>query len=226
MFEGWADWREVRRWAVVSLAVSLVMLAGTIAAGYVLPADPDAAATTRLLSSVLGHTSSPLVVMGVVFTSNFLVLCLHYCCCLVGAIVSRPFRPLPEPWNRNPLARLLHRPIPGWLAEFSLSYAAAVTLGSIVLQSTQIGFVLADISAYTGRPPWEWILLMLPHALLELPAIFLPLGLFLLQARRRDLRPLQRRSHQALLLGVPVLVVAAVIEVELTPHLVRWWLGR
>lgn len=223
---GWATWKEVRRWALISLGISILMLGGVTLAGYLLPADPDAAATSRLLVAALDQAHSPLALIAVIFIANFLVLCLHYCCCLIGAIVSRPFRPLPEPWASNPIARALHRPVPGWLAEFSLYYAAAVTLGSIALQSTELGFVLADISSLTGLPPWEWIVLMLPHALLELPAIFLPLGLFLLQARRRDLKPLQRRAHQAFAVGVLVLLIAAVVEVEITPHLVSWWLGR
>ncbi len=58
---------------------------------------------------------------------------------------------------------------------------------------------------------------MLPHAVPELIAVFLPLGLFLLEAQRGRLDRLGVWSLQAAAIALPVLLCAAVIETYVTP---------
>jgi len=102
----------------------------------------------------------------------------------------------------------------------ALAYAFTATLASVAIQTTGLGFVLADISAYSGLSPLELGLLLLPHAPLELTAVFLPLAVFLIQAKRKQLHPLNIYSWQSLLLALPLIMIAALIEITVTPMLV------
>ena len=60
-------------------------------------------------------------------------------------------------------------------------------------------------------------MLVLPHAVPELMAVFLPLGLFLREARRGRLDRLGPWSLQAAAIALPVLLCAALIETYVTP---------
>lgn len=226
VFESWAPWREVRLWFLLSAGIAALMLIAVACAAYLLPADPIQGSRSRLLGDYsrtwdLSFSAE----VSWVFTRNAIVLALHYCCCLVGVIVSREHRPLPERWDRAPF-NWFHRPLPKWAADLSLAYAMTATLASIALQSTELGFTLADISAYSEIAPWQFVVMILPHAIPELVAIFLPLGLFLIQSFRHELKPLQKRATQSLIIALPILVAASVIEVSLTPELIEWWIDQ
>ena len=145
---------------------------------------------------------------------NLLVLGIHLCACWIGAIIGRPHQPAPARWGR---AAALHRPVPDWMARLSLYYALAVTLLSVAVQAFGLGEQLASISAAAGLGSTHLLLLVLPHAVPELVAVFLPLGLFLLEARRARLDRLGPWSMQAAGLALPLLVAAAVIETYVTP---------
>mgnify|MGYP005614027495 FL=1 len=110
--------------------------------------------------------------------------------------------------------------LPKWVADLALAYAATATLASIAVQTTGLGFVLADISARSGLSPFELGILILPHAPLELIGVFLPLGVFLIQAKKHELAPLGKWSVQSLLIGLPIIFIAAILEVFVTPGLV------
>lgn len=221
-----APWRETRLWFLVSAGIAALMLTAVTVAAYLLPADPIDGSRSRLLGSYSRTWDIPFTQeVFWVFARNGTVLLLHYFCCLVGAIVSREHRPLPERWDRPPF-NWFHRPLPKWAADLSLVYAMSATLISIMLQSTALGFVLADISAYSQIAPWQFVVLILPHAVPELIAVFLPLGLFLVQSFRHELKPLQRWSMQSLVIAAPILLMASLIEVGLTPQLIEWWIEK
>ena len=103
------------------------------------------------------------------------------------------------------------------MGRFALAYALAVTLLSVALQATALGRQLADESRATSVSSTHLLALVLPHAVPELMAVFLPLGLFLLEARRGRLDRLGPWSLQAAAIAVPVLMIAALIETYVTP---------
>lgn len=82
--------------------------------------------------------------------------------------------------------------------------------------------MFADLSSYTGLSPAELVLMILPHAPLELSAVFLPLALFLVQARKREFLPLGRWIWQCFFIAVPMVALAALIEAPVSPHLMEW----
>jgi hypothetical protein len=206
---GWAPWSEIGRWAAVAAAVAAVLLGGVALV----------AAHTR--GTYLDGIDSGLLIRhhGVgdalyVFRRNLLVLGIHLCACWIGAIIGRPYRPAPDSLGR--LGRL-HRPVPEWMGRAALLWALLVTLLSVGVQALALGRLLADISLAADIPRLQLLVLVLPHAVPELLAVFLPLGLFLLEAHRGRLERLGLWSLQAAAIALPVLLCAAAIETYVTP---------
>jgi uncharacterized membrane protein SpoIIM required for sporulation len=60
---------------------------------------------------------------------------------------------------------------------------------------------------------------VLPHAIPELIALFLPLAAWIIASRRGEWEQLLAATVVTVAVAVPVLVVAAFIEVYVSPHL-------
>jgi uncharacterized membrane protein SpoIIM required for sporulation len=60
---------------------------------------------------------------------------------------------------------------------------------------------------------------VLPHALPELVALFLPLAAWIIASRRGEWEQLLAATLVTVAVAVPVLVIAAFIEVYVSPHL-------
>lgn len=204
-----AGWRETGRWAIVAGAVAALLL-GSVAviAGHV-----GGASGLGFSSGLLRRHHGFGDVLNV-FGRNLLVLGIHLCACWIGAIIGRPHRPAPAQWG---WVGALHRPVPAWMGRAALYYALAVTLLSVAVQALALGRQLAALSEMVGIPSTHLLVLVLPHAVPELVAVFLPLGLFLLEARRGRLDRLGRWSLQAAALALPLLLCAAMIETYVTP---------
>ena len=62
---------------------------------------------------------------------------------------------------------------------------------------------------------------MLPHAIPELTALFLPLAAWLIASRRGEWNQLLAATFITVALAIPTLVVAATIEVYVWPHILE-----
>jgi hypothetical protein len=209
---GWralAGWPEVGRWAAIAGAVAAVLLGcvGLIAAHV----------RGDFWAGVQDGVFAPHHDFGdvmYVFRRNLLVLGIHLCACWIGAIIGRRHEPAPARWG---WVGALNRPVPAWMGRAALLYALLVTLLSVALQATALGRQLADESRAASISSAHLLALVLPHAVPELIAVFLPLGLFLLEAQRGRLDRLGAWSLQAAAIALPVLLCAAVIETYVTP---------
>jgi hypothetical protein len=204
-----ARWAEVGRWAAIAAAVAAVLLGCVGLIASQLRGDFWAGVQDGVFAP--HHDFGDVTY---VFRRNLLVLGIHLCACWIGAIIGRRHEPAPGRWGRM---GALNRPVPAWMGRAALSYALLVTLLSVVLQATALGRELADESSATSISSIHLLVLVLPHAVPELVAVFLPLGLFLLEARRGRLDRLGPWSLQAAAIAVPVLLCAAVIETYVTP---------
>lgn len=148
---------------------------------------------------------------------NLLVLGLHFFACMIGALVGRRHRRLPDSWQRW---QVLDRELPGWMARGALIYALAATSLSLILQTIGLSIQLANLSAYTHLAAAELIGIVSLHAIPELVALFLPFGLLLYSTYREDLHRLELLVWQSLAISLPVLLVAAALETWVTPHLI------
>jgi hypothetical protein len=212
LWRGRARWSEIGRWAAVAAGVT-----GLLLCSVALIAGHRAGSWATGITSGLLSPHHDLGDVVYVLRRNLLVLGIHLCACWIGAIIGRPHQPAPAKWGR---AAALHRPVPAWMGRLSLYYALAVTLLSVAVQAIGLGEQLADLSRVVGIGSTHLLVLVLPHAIPELVAVFLPLGLFLLEARRGRLDRLGAWSMQAAALALPVLVCAALIETYVTPALV------
>ena len=207
-----AGWAEVGRWAAVAAIVAVVLLSSVAIIAAALPGNADVGFSSGLLTR---HHGVGDVIS--VARRNLLVLGIHLCACWIGAIIGHPYEPAPARWG---WVGALHRPVPAWMGRLALFYALLVTLLSVGVQATALGRQLADLSRAADLSSTHLLVLVLPHAVPELLAVFLPLGLFLLEARRGRLDRLGLWSLQAAAVALPVLLCAAVIETYVTPALV------
>jgi hypothetical protein len=205
----WASWGEIGRWATIAAVV-----AGALLGGVALVAVHTRGTYLDGIDSGLLTRHHAFGDALYVFRRNLLVLGIHLCACWIGAILGRPYRPAPDSLGR--LGRL-HRPVPEWMGRAALLWALLVTLLSVGVQALALGRLLADISVAADIPRLTLLVLVLPHAVPELLAVFLPLGLFLLEARRGQLERLGLWSLQAAAIALPVLLCAAAIETYVTP---------
>jgi uncharacterized membrane protein SpoIIM required for sporulation len=209
---GWrarAGWAEVGRWAAMAGAVAVVLLTSVALLATHIRGSYVAGLNSGLFA---GHHSFGDVLY--VFRRNLLVLGIHLCACWIGAIIGRPHEPAPV---RRGWVGALNRPVPAWMGRVALFYALLVTLLSVAVQATALSRQLADLARAANISPADLLVLVLPHAVPELVAVFLPLGLFLLEAQRGRLDRLGVWSLQAAAVALPVLLCAAVIETYVTP---------
>jgi uncharacterized membrane protein SpoIIM required for sporulation len=104
---------------------------------------------------------------------------------------------------------------------FAIVFVACATLFSLGTQSYVLGGDAATLAYQLDIPVAVLLLTLLPHAVPELVALFLPLAAWTLASRRGRWEELLAATFATSALAVPVLVVAANIEVFVWPHLMR-----
>ena len=199
-------WAVLRGWAVLSLGVALALLGAVwVVAGLL---TPDV--TPIHLPGVTEPTS--LADVAPILWRNSLVLALHATACVAGFIAGASM----------PIAAAQRTGVSRWIhvkaAEFAILFVAAVTLFSLSTQALYLGFQGATIASQLEISRAELILSVLPHAIPELTALFLPLAAWLMASRRGEWNQLLAATFVTVLLAAPTVVVAALIEVYLWPH--------
>jgi len=145
--------------------------------------------------------------------SNMLVLALHAMACVAGFIAG----------SSLPLQAGSHSGVSRWVHEHGGRLAIAFVIGattfSLSAQAYVIGHTLAGVSHFLDVAPAVLLLGVLPHAIPELIALFLPLAAWILASRRGAWDELLAATFVTVAIAIPVLVVAAFIEVYVSPHL-------
>jgi uncharacterized membrane protein SpoIIM required for sporulation len=101
----------------------------------------------------------------------------------------------------------------------AIGFVAAATAFSLSAQAYVIGHTLAGVSGFLRVSPGILLLGVLPHAIPELMALFLPLAAWIMASRRGEWEQLLAATVVTVAIAVPVLVIAALIEVYVSPHL-------
>jgi hypothetical protein len=145
--------------------------------------------------------------------SNLLVLALHAMACVAGFIAG----------SSLPLQAEQQRGVSRWVhergARLAIAFVIGATIFSLSLQAYVIGHTLAGVSHFLGVSPALLLLGVLPHAVLELTALFLPLAAWIIASRKREWDQLLAATFVTVAIAVPMVVVAALIEVYVSPHL-------
>jgi hypothetical protein len=146
---------------------------------------------------------------------NGLVLALHAMACVAGFIAGSSL-PLSAA-NRSGVDRWIHEKA----GPLAIGFVVCATIFSLCTQAFGIGLLAADVSGLLGIGPGELIVGLLPHALPELTALFLPLAAWTIASRQGRWDELLAATFVTVAVAVPVLLASAAVELWLSPELLR-----
>jgi hypothetical protein len=197
----------VGRWLAGSAATAVGMLAAVLVVATV-----DRHVTYGLTLEppfVTGGGSDVLSLL----EHNGLVLALHAMACVAGFIAG----------SSLPLQAGAHSGVTRWVHEhggrIAITFVVAATTFSLSAQTWVLGHELAGVCGFLRVSPALVLLAVLPHALIELTALFLPLAAWIIASRRGEWEQLLAATFVTLAIAIPMLIAAAVIEVYVSPHL-------
>jgi hypothetical protein len=199
----------VRPWALGATAISVGLLAAVWLISHVATPDP-----TRYLLSGLDRPAS-LHGIGHVLFRNSLVLALHAAACVAGFIAG----------SSLPLQAEQHR---GWwrtvhekAGPAAIAFVAAATAFSLATQAYVLGSGASTLATQLDIGRGLLMLTLLPHAVPELVALFLPLAAWMIASRRGAWQDLLAATAATTAMAVPMLVLAANVELFVWPRLLR-----
>ena len=103
----------------------------------------------------------------------------------------------------------------------AIAWVMLVTLFSLSTQAYYLALLAAQIAPQYEISTGTLLLTVLPHALLELTAVFLPLAAWIIASRRDEWSDLLAATFVTVLMAVPMLMVAAFLELTLWPDVLR-----
>ena len=219
LVQGWDDTRRtlgrwnrdrlhvLRPWAAGSLAIAVALLATIWVVATLATPDP----TGNSFPGVWAPAGP--ADFAFVLYRNGLVLALHALACVAG-FMARSSLPVAADGYSGRWRTIHDRAGP-----LAIGFVVAATLFSLATQAYALGHRAADLSAALGMSPLLLLLGMLPHALPELTALFLPLAAWSLASRRGAWEELLAATFVTVAVAVPVLVAAAAVETWVTPDL-------
>jgi hypothetical protein len=146
---------------------------------------------------------------------NSLVLALHAMACVAGFMAGSSL-PLSAS-QRSGLSRWVHEKA----GPLAIGFVVCATAFSLCTQAYVIGGGVASIAAQLGTTPAVLLLALLPHALPELVALFLPLAAWIVASRNDDWQDLLAATFVTVAIAVPVLLASAAVEIWVSPHLLH-----
>lgn len=148
-----------------------------------------------------------------VLLRNLLVLALHAMACLAGLIAGSS---LPMQANeKTGASRWVHE----HGGRIAITFVVCATAFSLSIQAYVLGNTLAGVAHFLEVSPALLLLGALPHAIPELVGLFLPLAAWIISSRRGEWDQLLAAAIATVTIALPVLVIAAFIEVYISPHL-------
>jgi hypothetical protein len=202
-------WVVLRGWLALSLAIALALLGAVWVVSGLLTPD-----LTPIHLPGLTEPSEPGDLLPILWR-NSLVLALHATACVAGFIAGASM----------PIAAAQRKGFSQWVhvkaGELAILFVCAVTLFSLSTQAFYLGFQGATISSQLHMPIGLLLLSVLPHAIPELAALFLPLAAWLIASRRGEWNQLLAATLVTVLIAVPTLIFAATVEVYVWPHILE-----
>ena len=202
-------WPVLRGWIGGGVSVAMALLAVVLLISYV--ARPDLSPI-----SIPGITDppGPANALEILFRKS-LVLALHAFACVAGFIAGSSLPLSTE--ERTGFSRWIHekaRPV-------AFAWVIAVTCFSLGTQAYVLGSTGATLAYQLHISPAVLMVTVLPHALPELTALFLPLAAWTIASRRGEWGDLLAATLVTVTLAVPTLVCAALWETYVWPLLLR-----
>jgi hypothetical protein len=226
LVQGWSDTKAALRawnerpssvlvpWTIWSLCVAMLLLLSTWVIAAV--STPD----TSFPLHFAGVTNeSDLGDYAFVLFRNSLVLALHALACVAGFIAGSSLPKIAEGYN-------------GWFRKLhevaqpmAIGFVICATLFSLGTQAYVLGHDSASLAAQWHISPAQLLGLLSLHAIPELTALFLPLAAWTMASRRGQWENLLAATFATVAVAVPVILLAAAIEVWVTPRLILALIG-
>ncbi len=202
-------WSVLGRWFALSFAIAVCLITAVWAVAQLATPDPT-------LIAIPGVDSAPDAGdLAWILAGNGLVLALHAMACVAGFIAGSSMRH--EADRRTGLARAIHAKA----GAIAIAWVGLVTVFSLVTQAYALGSIGADTAANFAISPTTLVLTVLPHAILELVALFLPLAAWLIASRRGEWEQLLAATFVTVAIAIPMLIVSALIELTVWPLLLE-----
>ena len=217
--QGWADtrralvrWRRqplriLAPWTLGALSVAGMLLVAVLAIATIVNPDP----TGMSFPGVTYPASA--ADFGFVLYRNGLVLALHALACVAGFMAGASLPVVAEGYSG--FARTVHEKA----GPLAIGFVILATLFSLSTQAYALGHGAADLALELHVSPALLMVGLLPHALPELTALFLPLAAWTIASRRGAWKDLLAATFVTVAIAVPVLVAAAAVETWVSPHL-------
>lgn len=200
--------RELAPWILISALLAALLLLGTLVVAR--SVTPDASNAGQLIAAdPTTHVRDYVFVLG----HNGVVLALHLLICFATYLARRSL-PL-QAAQMSGVQRLVHK----HASKPAMLVIAALAAFSIVQQAFSLGHALADVAASHDTTPAAVLVRLLPHAVPELVAVFLPLGAALWLGQRDRTKDLLAATVACLVMAVPIILVAGWVEVWLASRL-------
>jgi hypothetical protein len=197
----------LRPWCLLSFAIAVALLFAVYAVAKL--TTPD-----RTIYLIPGYNADITIAdYGRVLFRNSLVLALHALACVAGFMAGSSL-PLSAS-HRSGVSRWVHEKA----GPFAIAFVIGATLFSLGTQAYVIGGGAASIAGQIGTSPGYLMLALLPHAVPELFALFLPLAAWTIASRRGDWHELLAATVVTVAIAIPILLAAAAIEVWVSPHI-------
>ena len=202
-------WGTLKGW----LGWALLTAFGLLAAVYVVARLSTPDATLLIIPGV--QREATFADAEHVLLKNSLVLALHGMACVAGFLAG----------SAVPQQAQFKRGINKWVHEkagpFAILFVVCATAFSLCTQAYVIGSATATVAQNLGISPLKLLLALSLHAIPELTALFLPLTAWVVASRRGDWHKLLAATVVTVGLAIPVLFVACMVEVYVTPDVIR-----
>ena len=170
------------------------------------------------LTAARGSRASPshpsAATSATILLRNSLVLALHASACVAGFIAGSSLRAAAA--RRTGLLTLRARE---GAPDRDRAGSVAVTCFSLPPRPTCSARPARQLADQLGISTGRLVLTVLPHAIPELVALFLPLAAWMIASRRDEWQDLLAATFVTVAIAIPMLVAAATWEVYVWPHI-------
>ncbi|MEA2412455.1 MAG: hypothetical protein QOC77_3016 [Thermoleophilaceae bacterium] len=201
-------WPILRGWLGWSALTAVALLVAVYVVAKLSDPDPTRLALPGVNVSV--HASD---IVHLLFR-NGLVLALHAMACVAGFIAGSSVPQLAA--ERTGLSRRVHERA----GPLAIGFVVCATAFSLSTQAYVLGQAASTLSSQFGMSPALLLVGLLPHALPELTALFLPLAAWVIASRRQRWDELLAATVMTVAIAVPVLIGSAFVELYLSPRLI------
>jgi hypothetical protein len=201
-------WATLGPWVGLALAICAGLLISVLVVARFATPDPS--------GILLPGLNEPATLGGVrhILFRNSLVLALHGMACVAGFIAG----------SSLPLEAERYSGVWRWVHDkagpLAIAFVIAATTFSLFTQAYALGHAAATLAAQGDMSSALLITGILPHAILELTGLFLPLAAWTIASRRGAWDELLAATFVTVAIAIPMVVTAAFIEVYVSPHLI------